>query len=212
MPYAQWHWPFENDAEFRRHFPAEFICEAIDQTRGWFYTLMAISTMLGMGPSYRNVIVNDMILDAEGRKMSKSKGNVVDPWEAIGEFGSDPLRWYLLLVSNPWVPKRYDPESVRESTRKFFDTVGNTYRFFALYGNVEAWAPAASDPAPAERSVQRARPLASLPPAPDHRGGGTRARRLSADARLPDRSRLRERRPVELVRAAEPAALLGEHR
>jgi isoleucyl-tRNA synthetase len=153
MPYAQWHWPFENDAEFRRHFPADFICEGLDQTRGWFYTLMAISTMLGMGPSYRNVIVNDLILDAEGRKMSKSKGNVVDPWEAIGEFGSDPLRWYLLLVSNPWVPKRYDPEGVRESTRKFFDTVGNTYRFFALYANVEAWAPAGSDPAPAERSV-----------------------------------------------------------
>jgi isoleucyl-tRNA synthetase len=153
MPYAQWHWPFENDDEFRRHFPADFICEGLDQTRGWFYTLMAISTMLGMGPSYRNVIVNDLILDAEGRKMSKSKGNVVDPWEAIGEFGSDPLRWYLLLVSNPWVPKRYDPEGVRESTRKFFDTVGNTYRFFALYANVEAWAPAGSDPAPAERSV-----------------------------------------------------------
>jgi isoleucyl-tRNA synthetase len=153
MPYAQWHWPHENEDEFRSHFPADFICEGLDQTRGWFYSLLAISTMLDMGPSYRTVIVNGLILDAEGRKMSKSKGNTVDPWDAIEEFGSDALRWYLVTVSNPWVPKRYDPEGVRESARKLFDTLLNTYRFFALYGNVEGWTPGAADPAPGDRTV-----------------------------------------------------------
>jgi isoleucyl-tRNA synthetase len=118
MPYAQWHWPHENEEEFERHFPADFICEGLDQTRGWFYSLMAISTMLGRGPAYRNVVVNGLILDADGQKMSKSRGNTVDPWEAIGEFGADPLRWYLITVSNPWLPKRYDPEGVRESARR----------------------------------------------------------------------------------------------
>ena len=141
MPYAQWHWPHENDEAFHEHFPADFICEALDQTRGWFYSLIAISTMLGRGSSFRNVIVNDMILDAEGQKMSKSRGNIVDPWDAIGEFGSDALRWYLITVSNPWTPKCYDPNGVRETSRRFFDTVMNTYRFFTLYANVEAWVP-----------------------------------------------------------------------
>jgi isoleucyl-tRNA synthetase len=153
MPYAQWHWPHENDEEFRRHFPADFICEGLDQTRGWFYSLMAIATMLGHGPAYRNVVVNGLILDAEGQKMSKSRGNTVDPWEAIAEFGADPLRWYFITASNPWLPKRYDPDGVRESTRRFFDTMLNTYRFFALYANVEAWAPSEADPAAEERPV-----------------------------------------------------------
>lgn len=153
MPYAQWHWPHENDEAFRAHFPADFICEGLDQTRGWFYSLLAISTMLEKGPAYRNVIVNGLILDADGQKMSKSRGNAVDPWDAIEEFGSDALRWYLITVSNPWLAKRYDPEGVRESARKFFDTVMNTYRFFALYGNVEEWAPSEADPLPDERSV-----------------------------------------------------------
>jgi isoleucyl-tRNA synthetase len=153
MPYAQWHWPHENEEEFRRHFPADFICEGLDQTRGWFYSLLAIASMLGMGPAYRNVIVNGLILDAEGQKMSKSRGNTVDPWEAIDEFGADPLRWYLVTVSNPWVAKRYDPEGVAEAGRKFFDTALNTYRFFALYANVEDWAPSDADPQPSNRSV-----------------------------------------------------------
>jgi len=139
MPYAQWHWPHEGEAEFRTHFPADFICEGLDQTRGWFYSLMAIGTMLDMGPVYRNVIVNGLILDARGQKMSKSKGNTVDPWDAIGEFGADALRWYLITVSNPWLPKRYDPEGVREVSRKLFDTLLNSYRFFALYAQVEGW-------------------------------------------------------------------------
>jgi len=153
MPYAQWHWPLENEAEFRAHFPADFICEGLDQTRGWFYSLTAIATMLDLGPAFKNVIVNGLILDADGQKMSKSKGNTVDPWDAIGAFGADPLRWYLVTVSNPWVAKRYDPDGVTEASRKLFDTLFNTYRFFTLYANVEGWTPTGADPAPEARSV-----------------------------------------------------------
>jgi isoleucyl-tRNA synthetase len=151
MPYAQWHYPFENGEEFERHFPADFICEALDQTRGWFYSLLAISVMLGRGTPYRNVMVNGLILDEEGQKMSKSRGNVVDPWDAVAEHGADAVRWYLVTVSQPGASKRFDPDGVRESTRKFFDTLFNTYRFFALYASAESWAPAEGDPAPASR-------------------------------------------------------------
>lgn len=153
MPYAQWHYPFENREEFEAHFPADFICEGLDQTRGWFYSLLAISTMLGRGPAFRNVVVNDLILDAEGQKMSKSKGNVVNPWDAIAAHGADAVRWYLITSSNPWVPKRYDPNGVGEAARKFFDTLFNTYKFFALYARVEGWEPSDADPAPAERPL-----------------------------------------------------------
>jgi len=153
MPFAQHHYPFENRETFERQFPADFICEGVDQTRGWFYSLLAISTLLGKGPSYRNVVVNDLILDAEGLKMSKSRGNVVNPWDAIGEFGADPIRWYLLSVSNPWVPKRFDPEGVKEIQRKVFDTLRNTYKFFALYAGLEGWSPSKDDPAPESRST-----------------------------------------------------------
>ncbi len=153
MPYAQWHYPFENEEAFEAHFPADFICEGLDQTRGWFYSLLAISTMLGRGPSFRNCLVNDLVLDAEGRKMSKSRGNVVNPWDAIAEHGADAVRWYFITSSNPWLPKRYDPDGVRESARKFFDTLFNTYRFFALYASVESWAPTGADPAPVERPL-----------------------------------------------------------
>ncbi len=145
MPYAQWHYPFENQDLFERHFPADFISEGLDQTRGWFYSLMAISAMLGRGMAFRNVLVNDLVLDAEGRKMSKTKGNAVDPWEAVGAYGADPLRWYFVTVSNPWVPKRYDERGIAEVARKFFDTLFNTYRFFALYANVEGWRPGEED-------------------------------------------------------------------
>ena len=139
MPYAQWHYPFENRDLFEGHFPADFISEGLDQTRGWFYSLMAIACMLGRGGAFRNVLVNDLVLDAEGRKMSKTRGNAVDPWEAVGAHGADPLRWYFVTVSNPWVPKRYDERGIAEVARKFFDTLFNTYRFFALYANVEGW-------------------------------------------------------------------------
>ncbi|MFW6201574.1 MAG: class I tRNA ligase family protein, partial [Gemmatimonadota bacterium] len=153
MPYAQWHYPFENEDEWRRHFPADFICEGVDQTRGWFYSLLAISTMLDDGPAYRNVIVNDLVLDKDGQKMSKSRGNVVDPWEAIDRFGADAIRWYFLTGSYPWIPKRFDPEALAEAARRTFDTLANSYRFFALYANLEAWAPSDTDPEPSDRHV-----------------------------------------------------------
>jgi isoleucyl-tRNA synthetase len=153
MPFAQWHYPFENQDEFDRHFPADFISEGLDQTRGWFYSLMAISTLLGRGPCYRNVIVNDMILDSEGQKMSKSKGNLVVPWDAIAEHGADAIRWYFITSSNPWVPKRYDAEGVKEAARKFFDTLLSTYHFFRMYAQVEEWSPSDADPAAADRPL-----------------------------------------------------------
>jgi isoleucyl-tRNA synthetase len=153
MPFAQWHYPFENQEEFDSHFPADFICEAIDQTRGWFYSLLAISVMLGRGTPFRNAIVNGHILDEEGLKMSKSRGNVVDPWDAVGEHGADAVRWYLVTVSQPGASKRYDPEGVRESARRFFDTLFNTYRFFSLYASAEGWAPSDADPDPGARPI-----------------------------------------------------------
>jgi len=153
MPYAQWHYPFENQDEFRRHFPADYICEAVDQTRGWFYSLLAISTLLDLGPAYRHVVVNDMVLDAQGLKMSKSKGNVVDPWQVIGVHGADAIRWYFVTVSQPWVPKRFDADAMSESVRRIFDTLAHTYRFFSLYANLENWQPTDADPPLAARST-----------------------------------------------------------
>ena len=153
MPWAQWHYPFENEAAWQQHFPAEFISEGVDQTRGWFYSLMAIGTMLGLGPVYHNVIVNDIVLDAQGLKMSKSKGNVVDPWDAIAQFGADAIRWYFVTSSHPWVPKRFDTTAIGEAVRRVFDTLANTYRFLAMYANLEDWVPSEQDPPPAERSV-----------------------------------------------------------
>ena len=141
MPFAQHHYPFENREVQQAQFPADFISEGVDQTRGWFYSLLAISTLLGRGPAYRNVIVNDMLLDANGQKMSKSRGNIVDPWEAVAQFGADAVRWYLLTSSHPWLPKRFDADGVREVQRKTFDTLRQTYRFFALYANLEGWTP-----------------------------------------------------------------------
>jgi isoleucyl-tRNA synthetase len=152
MPFAQHHYPFENEAEQARQFPAEFISEGVDQTRGWFYSLLAITTLLGKTePPYRHVIVNDMLLDDKGLKMSKSRGNMVNPWEAIERFGADAIRWYLLSSSNPWLPKRFDPEGVKEVQRKTFDTLRQTYRFFAMYASLEGWT--ADAQAPAERSL-----------------------------------------------------------
>jgi isoleucyl-tRNA synthetase len=153
MPFAQWHYPFENREAFERHFPADFICEGVDQTRGWFYSLMAIATMLGRGTAYRHVVVNDLVLDAQGQKMSKSRGNVVDPWDAIAEFGADAIRWYFLTSSQPWMPKRFDPEALGEAARRVFDTLENTYRFLTLYANLEEWAPSQADPPPAQRGT-----------------------------------------------------------
>jgi len=137
MPYAQWHYPFENKEIFEKKYPADFISEAVDQTRGWFYSLLAISTMLFDKPAFKNVIVMEMILDAHGKKMSKHKGNVVDPFEIVEKHGADPLRWYLLNNSNPWLPTRFDEGQLIEVVRKFFDTLKNSYSFFALYANID---------------------------------------------------------------------------
>jgi isoleucyl-tRNA synthetase len=153
MPFAQWHYPFEHRATAERLFPADFICEGVDQTRGWFYSLMAISTLLGRGPAYLNVVVNDLVLDAEGQKMSKSRGNVVDPWEAIADHGADAIRWYLLASSHPWLPKRFDPAGVREVQRKVFDTLRSSYHFFSLYANLEGWRASSDDPTVGERPL-----------------------------------------------------------
>jgi isoleucyl-tRNA synthetase len=147
MPFAQWHYPFENEDVWASQFPADFIAEGLDQTRGWFYSLMAIATMLGHGPVYRNVLVNGLLLDRDGQKMSKSRGNVVDPWDAIERFGADGIRWYLVTGSHPWAAKRWDEDALGESVRRTFDTLANTYRFFSLYANLEGWSPDEAAPA-----------------------------------------------------------------
>ncbi|NOY88222.1 MAG: isoleucine--tRNA ligase [FCB group bacterium] len=137
MPYAQWHYPFENKDEFEKKYPADFISEAVDQTRGWFYSLLAISTLLFNKAPFKNVVVLEFILDKEGKKMSKHKGNVVDPFEVVNKYGADPLRWYLVGTSNPWLPTRFDPDGLAEVIRKYFDTLRNTCSFFAIYANID---------------------------------------------------------------------------
>ncbi|SHJ24692.1 Isoleucyl-tRNA synthetase [Dethiosulfatibacter aminovorans DSM 17477] len=137
MPYAQQHYPFENKENFEEMFPADFICEGIDQTRGWFYSLIAISTfVMGKSP-YKRVLVNDLILDKHGKKMSKSKGNTVNPFEMFDQYGADALRWYLLHVSPAWTPTKFDEEGLKEVMSKFFGTVKNVYNFFVLYANTD---------------------------------------------------------------------------
>ncbi len=137
MPFAQYHWPFENDGVFEDQFPADFICEGIDQTRGWFYTLIIISVFLkGVAP-FKNVLVNDLIQDAEGKKMSKSKGNIVEPFTTMKEYGADVVRFYLPYVSPVWTPLRFDMNGLKEVYSKFFNPLKNTYSFFALYANTD---------------------------------------------------------------------------
>jgi isoleucyl-tRNA synthetase len=138
MPFAQYHYPFENKEVFeKRYFPSDFISEGIDQTRGWFYTLHAISTMLFDNVAYKNVLVNELILDKKGNKMSKSKGNTVDPFDLFEKYGADATRWYLITNSPPWRPTLFDEEGLAETQRKFFGTLVNTYSFFALYANID---------------------------------------------------------------------------
>lgn len=137
MPFAQYHYPFENKELFGNQFPADFISEAIDQTRGWFYSLLAISTfVMGTSP-YKNVLVTDLLVDKNGQKMSKSKGNAIDPFEMFEQYGADTLRWYLLYVSPVWTPMKFDVEGLKEVHSKFFNTLKNTYNFFALYANTD---------------------------------------------------------------------------
>ncbi len=139
MPYAQYHYPFEHKEDFDQLFPADFIAEGVDQTRGWFFTLHAIATMLFDSVSFKNIISNGLVLDKSGNKMSKRLGNAVDPFEAIDKHGSDPLRWYMITNAQPWDNLKFDVSGVDEVKRKFFGTLYNTYSFFALYANVDGF-------------------------------------------------------------------------
>lgn len=135
MPFSQQHYPFEHEDDFDKYYPADFICEGIDQTRGWFYSLMAISTLYkGIAP-YKNVLVNDLVLDKDGIKMSKSRGNTINPFEVFDDYGADAVRFYSLYVSPPWLPTRFDVKGIQEVNSKFFRTVKNVYAMFALYAN-----------------------------------------------------------------------------
>ncbi|HEY0930627.1 MAG TPA: isoleucine--tRNA ligase [Gemmatimonas sp.] len=155
MPFAQWHYPFENADKVAAQYPADFICEGVDQTRGWFYSLLAIATTLGdalpnngegVAAPYRNVVVNDLVLDASGQKMSKSRGNVVNPWEVLERHGADAVRLFLVGSSQVWVPRRFDENAIRETAGRFLLTVRNVYNgIFAQYANF-GWSPSAADP------------------------------------------------------------------
>lgn len=137
MPFAQWHYPFENKEIFAERYPADFISEAVDQTRGWFYSLLAISTLLFDNTSYKNVIVLGHVQDKDGKKMSKSKGNAVDPMDALRKHGADAIRWYFYENSAPWLPNRFHDDAVQEGQRKFMGTLWNTYAFYVLYANID---------------------------------------------------------------------------
>ena len=141
MPFAQWHYPFENKEIFESQFPANFISEGVDQTRGWFYSLMAISTLIFDCAPYKNVLVLGHVLDKDGQKMSKSKGNAVDPFEALETYGADAIRWYFYSNSAPWLPNRFFGDAVVEGQRKFMGTLWNTYAFYVLYANIDGFDP-----------------------------------------------------------------------
>ena len=140
MPYAQWHYPFENKEDFKKSFPADFIAEGVDQTRGWFYTLHAIACLLFDSVAYKTVVSNGLVLDKNGNKMSKRLGNVVNPFDTIEKYGADATRWYLITNASPWDNLKFDSEGIKEVQRKFFGTLYNTYQFFALYSNVDGFA------------------------------------------------------------------------
>jgi isoleucyl-tRNA synthetase len=141
MPFAQWHYPFENKDEFDKRFPADFISEAVDQTRGWFYTLLAIGTLVFGRNPFENCIVLGHVQDKDGQKMSKHKGNVVDPWDVLGNQGADAVRWYFYFNSMPWLPNRFFSEAVSEAQRKFMGTLWNTYAFYVLYADIDGFDP-----------------------------------------------------------------------
>ena len=154
MPYAQWHYPSGHQADFKAHFPADFICEGVDQTRGWFYSLLAIGVTAFDALVYKNVIVNELVLDAQGQKMSKSRGNVVNPWEVIEEVGADAVRLYLLGQSQVWLPKRFDRRQIPDVTGGFLNALRSTYTFFQRYA--QAWTP--PDPSDADATPFERRP------------------------------------------------------
>ena len=148
MPVAQWHFPYENKEQFRQQFPADFICEAVDQTRGWFYSLHAISTLLFDSVAYKNVICLGLVLDGEGQKMSKSRGNVVDPWDVFNVHGADAFRWYLYTASPPGQERRFSVDLVGQVVREFTLTLWNVYSFFVTYANLDGWKPKRDDSSP----------------------------------------------------------------
>ncbi|MBN8594555.1 MAG: isoleucine--tRNA ligase [Anaerolineae bacterium] len=151
MPIAQWGYPRKNGEMFKAQYPADYICEAVDQTRGWFYSLHAISTLLSDSVSYKNVICLGHILDEKGEKMSKSKGNIVDPWDILNAQGADAMRWYMYTASPPGEPRRFSQNLVAEVVNKFWGTLWNTYSFFVNYANLDKWSPLAEQPPVAER-------------------------------------------------------------
>ncbi len=139
MPYAQWHYPFENKDIYDANYPADFIAEGVDQTRGWFFTLHAIAVLLNDSVAYKNVIANGLVLDKNGNKMSKRLGNAINPFDTLNQYGADPTRWYMIANANPWDNLKFDLEGVAEVQRKFFGTLTNTYSFFALYANLDGF-------------------------------------------------------------------------
>ncbi|MDQ3015718.1 MAG: class I tRNA ligase family protein, partial [Bacteroidota bacterium] len=139
MPYAQWHYPFENKEKFAENFPADFIAEGVDQTRGWFFTLHAIAVMIFDSVAFKNVVSNGLVLDKNGQKMSKRLGNAADPFKTLQQYGADATRWYMLSNAQPWDNLKFDEEGIVETTRKLFSTLYNTYSFFALYANLDEW-------------------------------------------------------------------------
>ena len=209
MPFAQYHYPFENEETFEQRFPADFICEAIDQTRGWFYTLLAESVLLFDQSSYEACVCLGLILDPEGQKMSKSRGNVVEPWDVISSHGADAFRWYYLTAQQPWAGYRFSIETVGESVRQFLLPLWNTYSFWVLYANTEG-----IDAGVAARSARRrrrARPLGVVAAPGDRRRGPRGPRPLRLDQRGARDLGLR-RRALQLVRAPQPPAVLGRRR
>ena len=141
MPYAQWHYPFENKEfiDSRKYFPADYIAEGVDQTRGWFYTLHVIGSLIFSTNAYKNVVSNGLVLDKNGQKMSKRLGNAVDPFETLDNFGPDATRWYMISNSNPWDNLKFDISGIEEVKRKFFGTIHNIYSFFSLYANIDGF-------------------------------------------------------------------------
>jgi len=152
MPYAQWHYPFENEEAWKDNFPADFIAEGVDQTRGWFFTLHAIGTLLFDSVAFKNVVSNGLVLDKTGAKMSKSKGNAVNPFDTLEKYGADPTRWYMIENAQPWDNLKFDLKGLEETQRKFFGTLQNTYNFFALYANLDNYAYDAENEAPKTES------------------------------------------------------------
>jgi isoleucyl-tRNA synthetase len=146
MPYAQWHAPFENQDVFKQNFPADFIAEGVDQTRGWFFTLHAIATLLFDDVAFKNVIANGLVLDKNGNKMSKRLGNAIDPFDTVAKYGADAVRWYMVTNAQPWDNLKFDMDGVVESQRKFLGTLYNTYGFFAIYANLDQYSYDANNP------------------------------------------------------------------